>query len=187
MCAERIAAAESFNQEHFHVPARYLGLPNFKVLAPRDGYLLHGPSGSRKTGAAFGALQAWAEADPRLRIAAYRWTDVLMLLKRGYGPSAGAEVADNRGDRMVDALRAADVTLIDDLGAEQMTETNRAWRQGTLFTILDVRYEEFTGPPVRPTILVSDLPLPELETYLGERLARRVFEICQRVEMERVV
>lgn len=183
-CRRLIERACEFNRLH------YTGLPPVFAAAGAgrlqvqefESVLLIGPPRRGKTFVAHAAL-AVRSKDPRVTIAAYSWPRVLMELRRGFDlPAHHAEKM--KGYAICDALREADVALIDDLGAEKITESNTAWIQQELFVILDTRWLN-----LRQTLLTTNLWLrgavgsdprvPMLDDYLGERIIGRVREMCR--------
>jgi DNA replication protein DnaC len=115
--------------------------------------------------------------DPRLKIAAYCWPDVLIALRRGMGNNEY-----ELGWRIVDALRVADVAFIDDLGAENLTVGGESWRTEQLYAILNKRYNEKAA-----TILTSNVgssELGDLASYLGPRIFSRICEWLTLVKMD---
>jgi len=64
--------------------------------------------------------------------------------------------------------------VLDDLGAEKATD----WAKETIYSIINHRYEEML-----PTIVTSNLSLGQLSSHLGERIASRLAEMCEVVEL----
>ena len=180
LCSSKVARARSFNALHFRVPERYKGLvvPSTKHMPDIDpvrSYMLTGAPGIGKTYAAYGILQ-FLSMDPRISLAAYSWPKVLLELRRSYNMRRGDE---RPGDEIVDALRQAEVALIDDLGAEKFSDANQAWLQELLFVILDDRWAE-----CRQTILTSNLSAEQLEPYLGGRVVSRIVGMCKTLALK---
>lgn len=173
-CAQATRQAEQYRKAHFRVPKRYRLAHVSTDLKRGTGYLLIGEPGAGKTHSAYAALLAWSKVDPRLKVAAYPWGDVLEALRRGYRSGSDA------GQEMVDALRSADVAMIDDLGIEKITDTNAGWLREILFNVLNERYNE-----IRTTVLTSNLEVEQLTDYFGDRIARRVGEMCKVVKLQR--
>lgn len=173
-CQQAIHRATGFCEEHCKIPARYR-----RATSGRDfgtsGLLFTGLPGTGKTWEAFGLISKYRQQDPRLFLAAYTWVDVLLMLRRGFSDKDYAEPAQE----VIEALRSADIALIDDLGAEKATEGNRAWLQETLYGIIDHRYNW-----ERTTILTTNLPGDRLAEYLGDRLASRILGMCEVVELK---
>ncbi|WP_219973659.1 ATP-binding protein [Rubrobacter xylanophilus] len=78
-------------------------------------------------------------------------------------------------DEWMDAVKNAELLLLDDLGAEKANE----WVRERLFVIINHRYRE-----TLPTIFTSNIGPEELPRQLGERTASRIIAMCEGVELE---
>lgn len=67
--------------------------------------------------------------------------------------------------QMIDQLADTDLLIIDEIGAQRGTDDEL----NTMFEIVDERYQRN-----RPSILISNLPWPELKEVIGERSADRL-------------
>ncbi|MBS3873806.1 MAG: ATP-binding protein [Firmicutes bacterium] len=85
-----------------------------------------------------------------------------------------AESSGTTESRIMTAAREADVLLLDDLGAEQVTEfvTNR------LFDIVNYRCNH-----QKPLVVSSNLKVSEIGRLYGERIASRLWEMCEVVAL----
>lgn len=173
-CQQAVSRANEFNGEHCVVPLRYREATSERLLTLGSGLLFTGPAGTGKTWDAFGLLRAARQADPRLFRAYCSWPQVLLMLRRGYSNQDDAAEAA----RTINALQVADVAMIDDLGAEKVSESNLAWLQENLYVILDHRYNWCAT-----TILTTNLEPSRLAEYLGPRLASRILGMCTLVEL----
>lgn len=79
-----------------------------------------------------------------------------------------------RPDDTFDRLSHFRLLIIDDLGSEKPTE----WVQETLFVLIDRRYTHFL-----PTIFTSNYALDDIKDRLGYRIASRIAEMCDMVEL----
>jgi len=77
-------------------------------------------------------------------------------------------------DEWMDAVKNADLLLLDDLGSERPTE----WVQERLFVIINHRYRESL-----PTVFTSNIGPENLPAQLGERTASRIIAMCEGVEL----
>lgn len=75
--------------------------------------------------------------------------------------------SDSTEHRIMEALVAADLVILDEIGATKASEFELA----TLFQIINGRYEE-----MRPTVIVSNLEPAELPAAMGERCVDRLRE-----------
>ena len=64
---------------------------------------------------------------------------------------------------------AADVLILDDLGAERLTE----WAAERLYMLIGQRHDE-----ERTTVFTSNLSLEDVAAKLGERTTWRILEMC---------
>jgi DNA replication protein DnaC len=78
-------------------------------------------------------------------------------------------------DEWMDAVKNADLLILDDLGSEKAT----TWVQERLFVIVNHRYRE-----ALPTIFTSNIGPEALPSQLGQRTASRIIAMCEGVELE---
>ena len=76
---------------------------------------------------------------------------------------------DNINDEVRDLANYQGVLILDDIGAEKMTE----WVGETIYLIVNGRYENCL-----PTIFTSNLSLEKLEEVAGDRIPSRISEMC---------
>src|SRR5215208_1691945 len=72
-------------------------------------------------------------------------------------------------DEWMDAVKNADLLVLDDLGSEKATQ----WVQERLYVIVNHRYRE-----ALPTIFTSNVGGKDLFAQLGERTASRIIAMC---------
>lgn len=157
------------------IPARYrLAYADHHTIVEWAGYvgdreesrslLLVGDIGTGKTWQAYGALRAAV-------MTAARRGDVLT-------PAAitHADLNDEvrPGGEGLDRFLAADVLLLDDLGAAHVT----AWNADAAYRLIDHRWAHQL-----PTILTSNLAAADITAVLGPRLTSRLVGMCQRVAL----
>ncbi|MEI7885307.1 MAG: ATP-binding protein [Clostridia bacterium] len=70
---------------------------------------------------------------------------------------------------VLDKARTAKVLIMDDLGAHNYSE----WASNKIYSILNFRLNEGL-----PTIITTNLGMPEIEAYLGERTSSRIVALC---------
>ena len=184
-CSERVNRADIFRRQHWIIPKRLFDSlkaagPDFGVdvvIWPDEGALLTGPVGSGKTHTGHVLLLDAIRNDPRQTIAAYSWPLVLSKLRAGYRSSDPDVTAEGGG--IVAALQDADVAMLDDLGAEKVTDANSGWIQEALYLILDHRWAW-----EKQTIVTTNLEPAAMADYLGPRIASRVLGMCRVLNLE---
>lgn len=136
------------------------------TLVEWDSLLLLGPTGVGKTHQAYGAIRIIAGHGVSVRWLAMPATDLFAQLRPRHGVDSEEEFR-----------RHADATLlvVDDLGAAKGSE----WTEEVTYRLINWRYERML-----PTILASNIPPAELKTALGDRIASRLAEMCQRVVLK---
>lgn len=89
-----------------------------------------------------------------------------------------AAVRDGReAEQVMGDLQAAEVLVLDDIGAERPTE----WGQEQLYRLVNRRYED-----LRPIVLTSNLRPPDLREQVGARAVSRLCEVCAWLELKGV-
>lgn len=114
------------------------------------GLYIHGGVGAGKTHAASAMARLFAEAG----------YDVAFTTAKGMLERVKATFDEGGTEAAVARYAKCDVLVLDDLGKEDATE----WSVGTVFSVLDARYED-----MRPTIVTSNYS----PGALADRLARR--------------
>ncbi|MGW6703564.1 ATP-binding protein [Streptomyces sp. NPDC054956] len=127
--------------------------------------LLIGPTGTGKTHLAWGTLRAIAQSGSAL---ACRWraitaVDMYATLRPKGSPDPDAALASYSG---------AGLLFIDDLAAAKATE----WTEEITYRIVNHRYEQCL-----PTMITSNVPPGQMKDLLGDRVASRLTEMCERV------
>ncbi len=128
--------------------------------------LLLGPTGVGKTYQAFGALRYLAPTGVRLAWTATSSADLYAALR----PRAGVD-SETEFRRFAHAR----LLVLDDLGAAKSSE----WTEEINFRLVNHRYENQL-----PTILTSNVLPKELSDRVGDRVASRLIEMCDRVVIQ---
>ncbi|MET7781518.1 ATP-binding protein [Streptomyces mirabilis] len=128
--------------------------------------LLIGPTGVGKTHCAWSVLRAVAESGTQLRWQMHTAADLYAHLR----PRDG-EDSHNTFQRVADAH----LLVLDDLGASKWTE----WVEEITYRLINHRYEECL-----PSVFTSNLPPAKLRDALGERVASRLTEMCDRIVLK---
>lgn len=126
--------------------------------------LLLGPTGVGKTHQAYGALRYLAPTGIRLRWAAISAADLYANLRPRTGIDTEAEFR---------TYRDAYLLLIDDLGAGRAPTE---FTEEINFRLVNHRYEKQL-----PTIFTSNVLPKQLAERVGDRVASRLVEMCDRV------
>jgi DNA replication protein DnaC len=78
-------------------------------------------------------------------------------------------------DEWMDAVKNADLLVLDDLGAEKPNP----WVRERLFVVVNHRYRE-----ALPTLFTSNIGPRDLASQLGERTASRIIAMCEWISLE---
>lgn len=154
-------------------------LRNVKFLDGMGAFLYGLPGRGKSFQAAALLLRAWDVLMARTgRPPGCRWwrTDLMLSHMRSL-QGKGEFVA------WLDDILTCDVLVLDDFGAERVTE----WAREQLLLILSERYDQH-----RCTIITSNFSLGELAQRIsesaddpsGERIASRIAEVCVRVHID---
>lgn len=140
---------------------------NFDEHARRgDGLLLMGEPGNGKTHLAAAIVNHLV-----LRGKTCVFRSVPALLKRLQETyREGSRVTESE---VLAVLQDADLLVLDDLGAEKVTE----WAESTLYFIVDERYRW-----KKPLVVTTNCRLEVLEERIGTRTIDRLLEMCTLVE-----
>lgn len=120
------------------------------------GLYIHGGVGAGKTHAASAMARLFAEAG----------YDVAFTTAKGMLERVKATFDEGGTEAAVARYAKCDVLVLDDLGKEDATE----WSVGTVFSVLDARYED-----MRPTIVTSNYA----PGALADRLARGLDQLLE--------
>jgi DNA replication protein DnaC len=127
--------------------------------------LIVGPTGTGKTHYAYAVLRAVATAGPAAW-RAFTAADLYARLRPRDGQSAEGEF---------EAIAETPLLFIDDLAAAKFTE----WTEEITYRLINRRYEQCL-----PGIFTSNVPPASLKDALGERVASRLTEMCERVALK---
>lgn len=177
--SEQVAEQRERRLAYFanRVPRRYASVtPDATATAwahavamnPNDtrSLLVVGPTGTGKTHYAYATLRALADFGSGSSWLAYTAADLYAALR----PRSGRDTEDEF-DRISDIA----VLFIDDLGAAKLTE----WTEEVTYRLINKRYEQCL-----PGIFTSNVPPAQLRDVLGERIASRLVEMCERVVLK---
>lgn len=128
--------------------------------------LVVGPTGTGKTHYAYSVIRALAETGAPTGWAAYTAADLYARLRPRPGRDSETEF---------EHLAKAKVLFVDDLAAAKLTE----WTEEVTYRLINHRYEQCL-----PSIFTSNVPPAQLRDALGERIASRLTEMCERVVLK---
>lgn len=154
-------------------PDHRLGRPDLRSRTPRTRRTGHRrrpvaadrfyPTGTGKTYQAYGAVRALLSRGVRLRWEVTTTADLYARLRPRNGHDA---------ERDLQTLARCPLLLLDDLGAAKTSE----WTEELTYRLINHRYEHML-----PTLITTNLPIPELRTALGDRVASRLAEMTERI------
>ncbi|MEU4999694.1 ATP-binding protein [Streptomyces sp. NPDC021622] len=135
-------------------------------IAYGPSLLIAGPTGTGKTYQAYGAIRSLLGAGVRLRWEAITTAELHATLR----PRQGHD-----GERRFQELARSPLLLLDDLGAAKATE----WTEELAYRLIDHRYVHEL-----PTLITTNLPIADLRTAVGDRVASRLAEMTRRVILD---
>lgn len=133
--------------------------------ATAPSLLLLGPTGTGKTHQAYAAARVALTARKATWLATTA-TDMFATLR----PRTGVDT-----EAVMDRYRNTMLLLIDDVGVAKQSE----WVEEVTYRVLNGRYEQ-----MRPTVITSNLVLPDLKHALGDRVASRLAETSVRIVLD---
>lgn len=128
--------------------------------------LLLGPTGVGKTFQGYGAIRDLAVTGVSARWIAATAADIYAALRPRHQVDSETEFQK---------YAKADLLFVDDLGAAKATE----WTEEVNYRLINHRYEA-----EKPTLFTSNVPPGQLGAALGDRVASRLTEMCQRVVLK---
>lgn len=130
------------------------------------GIYLFGEVGSGKTHIAYALKNRWEQN--REQAIFWNVTELIHELKLDMDRREKSFIGEQ-------VLRSTKLLILDDIGAERVTD----WVAETLYLIVNKRYNS-----VLPTIFTSNLPIGELGQKVGDRVASRIVEMCEIINLQ---
>lgn len=119
-------------------------------------------AGNGKTHLAVGALKKYALGNCGVKKVSVLFTNFTELMRDIKSTFSSEEYSE---EKVIDYLCGVDLLVIDDIGAEKVTE----YVQSTVYTVLNRRYEDCL-----PTIATSNLDAAEMSAAYGSRMVSRL-------------
>ena len=141
------------------------------------GLYLYGPPGTGKTHAAAALLRAaWfdehGEDDAKQWCLSWAmWANTALLLE---GLRRAMRSKQPETEEQIDHLCRAPLAVLDDLGSEKPSE----WVADRLYVVIQHRYDNDL-----PVVVTSNLSVGEIGERIGARIASRLVEMCQQIEL----
>lgn len=140
-----------------------------KIRETRKGIYIHGSVGTGKTHIAYALKKHWDEKNQYKPAVFWNVTELLQNTKDDFDRVA----YDKRRD-MESLKRSTSLLIMDDIGTEQTSE----WVIDQLYMLINKRYND-----MMPVIFTSNLSIDGLGKVLGDRIASRIVEMCDVVEL----
>lgn len=138
----------------------------WKDPATRKGIYIHGAVGAGKTHIAYG-IAKYVQDDMRKRVTVWNSAELMNFIRESYDDKQKRweveELMDDKG-----------LLIIDDIGSERVTE----WTLEQFYLLVNKKYNE-----MMPVIFTSNYNVSDLSERIGERVASRVVEMCDVIEL----
>jgi len=136
---------------------------NTFIKNPVKGIFLYGIAGTGKTYLSVKIFQALSQAQ------FISFPKFLLHLKNNFDDRTSWKNED-----LIDKLGEAPILIIDDVGAEKMSE----WVAEIFYILIDERYSRML-----PTIITSNFSTQEIAERFGARISSRIIEMCKIIEI----
>lgn len=140
-----------------------------QLKSTRKGLFIHGAVGVGKTHTAFALKKQWDSENP-YRLSIFWNTGELLQSTRSDMDRQNYDKAR----AMETLLDTESLIFLDDLGAESPS----GWVLEQMYTLINKRYMD-----MKPMIITSNLSLEQIGQALGDRIASRLAEMCDVIEL----
>jgi DNA replication protein DnaC len=148
------------------VPERVKDAFNRAVVINKKGLYIYGGVGTGKTHIAYAIKRRYDELrQPNLF---WNMTELIDEIRSDFNRKEKEFTGEN-------VLDYQHLLFLDDIGAEKPTE----WVEEKIYLIVNRRYNDML-----PTIFTSNLNISELSDRIGDRIASRIVEMCEIINLE---
>jgi len=140
-----------------------------KIRETKRGIFIHGSVGTGKTHIAYALKKQWDEENPYRTAIFWNTPELLQNEKNDFD-------RDNYSKkRSIERLKdSKQLLILDDIGTENAT----GWVLDQLYMLINKRYNE-----MKPVIFTSNLSIEDVGKVLGDRIASRIVEMCDVIEL----
>lgn len=140
-----------------------------ETAAGGKGLYIHGPVGTGKTHSAFAMKKRWDEINPTQLAIFWNTGELLADIRAEYDRQSY-----DKKHTLQKLTEVQSPLFIDDLGSEQAT----GWVLEQIYTLVNARYMNNL-----PTVFTSNLSVEQVGQALGDRIASRIVEMCEVIEL----
>ena len=154
--------------------AKYEDVPEYirklfeSIKETKRGIYIHGAVGTGKTHIAY-ALYRWCLPKTKMRGRFWNTTELLRDIRLDISRDAYSKKRNEE-----ELMKYEGVLFLDDIGAERNTD----WATETFYMVINNSYNHQL-----PMIFTSNLSIKELSIHLDDRIASRIVETCDMVEL----
>lgn len=139
------------------------------IRETKRGIFIHGSVGTGKTHIAYALKKKWDEDNPYRTAIFWNTPELLHNEKQDFDKDSYSK------KRSLERLKdSKQLLILDDIGTENAT----GWALDQLYMLINKRYNE-----MKPVIFTSNLSIEDVGKVLGDRIASRIVEMCDVVEL----
>jgi len=140
-----------------------------KIRETKRGIFIHGSVGTGKTHIAYALKKQWDEDNPYRTAVFWNTPELLQNEKLDFDKDNYSK------QRSIQRLKdSKQLLILDDIGTENAT----GWVLDQLYMLINKRYNE-----MKPVIFTSNLSIEDVGKVLGDRIASRIVEMCDVIEL----